>query len=223
MAKSPADKKAAIVILMLITFIFITISGLVYRQSFLRILPLYVSLIVALLQSEVNRYANLIGGLNSVIYSIVYLYYHLYAMAAYAFIVSFPVQIATFVLWNKQSWQNSTVLKKLSLVKRSILIVGSIAAWGIICFFLSGTGSNYKEIDTAVTVLGTVGTVLMMFSYLEYTAFTFGSVFFSIMLYAAMLKDTPEQMTYLGFSVYSMICLLVAVFKANKIYKKQQS
>ena len=66
MKKYLADKKV-MVIIMVITFVFITVSGLVYKQSFLRILPLYISLLIALLQSEVNRYANLVGGLNSII------------------------------------------------------------------------------------------------------------------------------------------------------------
>ena len=53
MKKYLADKKV-MVIIMVITFVFITVSGLVYKQSFLRILPLYISLLIALLQSEVN-------------------------------------------------------------------------------------------------------------------------------------------------------------------------
>ena len=220
MKKYLADKKV-MVIIMVITFVFITVSGLVYKQSFLRILPLYISLLIALLQSEVNRYANLVGGVNSIIYSVVYLYYNLYAMAAYALIVSFPLQIATFVLWNKQPWQNSTVLKRFSAAKRAALIIGTITAWGIICYFLSATDSSHKELDTAVTVVGVVGTVLTLLSYLEYTAFTFAGTVFSTLLYAAMLKETPEQITYLGYSVYSMICTLVALINANKIYSEQ--
>ncbi len=202
-------------------FVFITISGLIYNQSFIRILPLYISLLIALLQAEVNRYANLVGGLNAIIYSVVYLHYNLYAMAAYALIVSFPLQIVTFILWNKQPWQNSTVLKRFSNAKRAILIIGTIIAWGIICYFLSGTDSSHKELDTAVTVEGVVETVLTLFSYLEYTVFTFAGTVFSTLLYVMMLKDTPEQMTYLGYSVYSMICTLVALINANNIYREQ--
>lgn len=213
--------KIIMIIIMAITFTFITISGLMYKQSFLRILPLYISLVVVLLQSEVNRYANLVGGLNSIIYSVVYFYYHLYAMAAYAFIVSFPLQIATFILWNKQPWQNSTVLKRFSYAKRVALIVGTLVAWGIICYFLSGTDSSHKELDTAVTVVGVVATVLTLLSYLEYTVFNFLGTVFSTLLYIAMLKDTPEQITYLGYSVYSMICTFIALINANKIYKEQ--
>ena len=220
MKKYLAEKNIMIII-MAITFAFITISGLMYKQSFLRILPLYISLVVVLLQSEVNRYANLVGGLNSIIYSVVYFYYHLYAMAAYALIISFPLQIVTFVLWNKQPWQNSTVLKRFSTAKRAVLIAGTIIAWAIICYFLSATDSSHKELDTAVTVVGVVATVLTMLSYLEYTVFNFLSTVFSTLLYIAMLKDTPEQMTYLAYSVYSVICTFIALINANKIYKEQ--
>ena len=124
-------------VLILVTFLFLTVSGILFKQSFLRMIPLYISLIVGLLQSNVNRYAPLIGGINSIIYAAVFLYYHLYASAASALFMSCPLQLITFVLWNKKPWGNSTVLKKLSAGKRAVLIAGSVLAWIIICFFLS--------------------------------------------------------------------------------------
>ena len=151
--------------LILVTFLFLTASGILFKQSFLRMIPLYISLIVGLLQSNVNRYAPLIGGINSIIYAAVFLYYHLYASSA--LFMSCPLQLITFVLWNKKPWGNSTVLKKLSAGKRAVLIAGSVLAWILICFFLSETDSSFRELDTAVTVLGTVSTVLTMLSYYD--------------------------------------------------------
>ena len=63
-------------VLILVTFLFLTASGILFKQSFLRMIPLYISLIVGLLQSNVNRYAPLIGGINSIIYAAVFMYYH---------------------------------------------------------------------------------------------------------------------------------------------------
>ena len=88
--------------LMAVTAVLITVTGIIFRQSFIRILPLYVSLLVGLLQSRANRYASLLGGLNSILYTLVYIYLGLYASAGYALLFSFPLQIVTFILWSRR-------------------------------------------------------------------------------------------------------------------------
>lgn len=45
---------------------------------------------------------------------------------------------------------------------------------------------------------------------------------FSILLYLCMLKDTPEQITYLGFSVYLLICQVFACRQVSVLYKVQR-
>lgn len=104
-------------------------------------------------------------------------------------------------------------LKKTVRGKRAILIAGSVLAWILICFFLSETDSSFRELDTAVTVLGTVSTVLTMLSYYEYTATMLLGGVGSILLYAVMLKETPEQVTYLGYAIYSFVCTCMAFVK----------
>ena len=92
-------------LLMAVSFVLITFFGIKYSQDFLQILPLYVSLIVMILQIRVNRYAFLLGGLNSVLYAVVYFFYKLYGSALYSITVSFVMQIATFVSWGKHSYK----------------------------------------------------------------------------------------------------------------------
>ena len=55
--------------LMIVTAALITATGVVFRQSLVNILPLYVSLCVGLLQSRVSRTAYLIGACNSLLYA----------------------------------------------------------------------------------------------------------------------------------------------------------
>ena len=55
--------------MILITGIMITLTGVLSHQSVLRMIPLYVSLAVGILQSRANRYANLIGGINALLYA----------------------------------------------------------------------------------------------------------------------------------------------------------
>ena len=74
MPKEKLSKKdIAIYIMMAVTGISITVAGIVFDQSFLRILPLYVSLIISTLQTKVNRFALLLGGVNSILYGVVYI------------------------------------------------------------------------------------------------------------------------------------------------------
>lgn len=214
--------KILIPILMAVTFVFITITGIEFKQSLFLRIPLYVSLVIALLQSRVNRYASLLGGINSVIYAAVYVHYHLYASAAYALLLSFPLQIITFIMWSRKPWENSTVLKKLSGKMRIIIAAATIVAWCVICFVLTGTDAKFRELDTAVTVLGIAATILTMLSYYEYTFVMLAGGICTIVLYILMLKDTPEQITYLGFSVYSLICTILAFGQVHIIYKKQR-
>ena len=51
-------------VLMACTAVGITVTGVVYHQQFWRMLPLYVSLFVMLLNTRVNRYGLLVGSLN---------------------------------------------------------------------------------------------------------------------------------------------------------------
>ena len=65
-------KNIIIIFLMVCTAVLITVSSVMTDQSFLRVMPLYVSLFIALLQSRVNRFASLLGSVNSIVYGIVY-------------------------------------------------------------------------------------------------------------------------------------------------------
>ena len=80
-------------ILLGITTVCITLSGILYKQPILYMLPLYISLVISLLQSRVNRLAYLIGAGNAILYAIVYWHFRLYASAVYALAFSFTIQL----------------------------------------------------------------------------------------------------------------------------------
>ena len=73
-----------------------------FGQKFIKVLPVVVSLFVVLLSAHANRYTFLIGAVNSVIYSVGYIMERLYASVASALLLSFPIQIVSFVLWKKR-------------------------------------------------------------------------------------------------------------------------
>ena len=57
------------------TAVGITVTGIVFGQDFVRMIPLYVSLFVMLLNSRANRLGLLLGSINSILYALIYYYY----------------------------------------------------------------------------------------------------------------------------------------------------
>lgn len=217
-----SKKDIFIFILMGCTAVLITVAGIYYKQSFFRILPLYISLVIGLLQSRVNRYASLIGSMNSLLYGVVYFYYNLYGSVFSAVLFSFPIQLLTFIRWNKNKWEHSTVLRKLNMKHRILLTIGFFIALAVMWLVLPLIGSEYVFLDSATNLLGIIIYFLTMFAYVEYTFLMIINGVISIILYITMLQDTPETMTFLIYSVYSFICIVFAFFEAKKLYDSQR-
>ena len=209
--------------LMGLTAVLITAAGIYFNQSFLRILPLYISLSVGMLQSRVNRYANLVGSINSLLYGVVYFYYGLYGSMFSAVLFSFPIQLLTFLRWNKNKWEHSTVLRKLTAKQRILLCIGFVVALIATWIVLPLIGSQYVFLDSITNLIGIIIYFLTMFAFVEYTFLMIINGVIGIALYVQMLGDSPELTTYLIFSIYSFICITVAFFQAKKIYKNQQT
>lgn len=217
-----SKKDIFIFILMGCTAVLITVAGIYFHQSFLRILPLYISLVIGLLQSRISRYASLLGSMNSLLYGVVYIYYNLYGSAFSAILFSFPIQLLTFIRWNKNKWEHSTVLRKLNTKQRMLIfagfIVASVAAW----ILLPIIGSQYVFLDSVTNLLGILIYFLTMFAYVEYTFLMIINGVIGTALYITMLDESPEMTTYLIYSVYSFICIVFAFFQAKKLYNSQQ-
>ena len=210
-------------VLMCITAVLITAAGFYFNQSFLRILPLYISLVIGMLQSRVNRYASLIGSLNSLLYGVVYFYYGLYGSLFSAVLFSFPIQLLTFLRWNKNKWEHSTVLRRLTAKQRILLCAGCVFSLIAMWIILPLIGSQYVFLDSITNMLGIVIYFLTMFAFFEYTFLMIINGIIGIALYIQMLGESPEMTTYLIFSVYSFICIVIAFFQAKKIYNSQQA
>ena len=207
--------------MILITGIMITLTGVLSHQSILRMIPLYVSLAVGILQSRANRYANLIGGINALLYAAVYFYFGLYASAANALFVSSPIQIATFIRWSKRSYKHSTKFRCLSAKSRMILSFIFAVSFFAMYMILLALNSKYRLLDLSVSLISVVTSVLALFSFMEYSWTMLGTGVFSIVLDISMMRDHPGQITYLIFSIYSMICIILQVISVHKLYKKQ--
>lgn len=217
-----SKKDIIIYVLMACTGVLITVTGVYFNQSFLRILPLYNSLVIASLQSRVNRYSNLLGSINSLLYTVVYFHYNLYASALSALLFSFPMQMITFIRWNRNKWEKSTLLRKMSRKQRLIVTGGYFAVLAAMWAVLPLLGAEYVFLDSATTLLGILVLFLTMFAFVEYTFCMIINGVISIALYVEMMFDAPETAPFLVFAVYSFICIVFAFFEAKRLYSSQQ-
>ena len=94
-----------------------------------------------LLQARVSRYAFLVGGLNSILYTGAYLLMGLYTTAAYTFLTSFPLQMITFINRNKKTKAGVTELRKMRWHVRGLIALGFL----LICLLPSLVFRRYRE------------------------------------------------------------------------------
>ena len=93
-------------VILLLTAVLVAVTAIIYKLDFICVLPLFVSLFVVMYQSEARRSAYLIGGLNALLYAGIYFFYFkLYGNGLTSVLVSFPLQVATFINWKKHSYK----------------------------------------------------------------------------------------------------------------------
>lgn len=217
------DSNIFMMILVPLTFFGVTATSIVTNQAFFRILPLYVSLLILLLNSRVNRYGLLIGSLNSILYGFVYLHYNLYGSAISAFLVSLPLQLITFILWSKHSYKHSTVFRKMSPRMRLLTALGSIVAYVIYVFAMKNTDANYLYLDSIIMISGIVVPILTLFALVEYAYVSMLTAPVSVLMYVLLSFETPEQLPYLIFNIYSCVCCARQLYNARSLFSEQQS
>ena len=226
--------------LALTTVVLVSVSAIAFEATVIRIIPLYVSIIIMILQANVNRYAFLLGALNSLLYAVVYVLNTQYASVVYAVLVSFPLQLVSFINWHKKSTGAKTKLRTLNVRGIIILALVSAATWVLFyftwdlaldsvvkAFGLSVTPTNtadvIKVLDNTITTLGIVATVLIMLRYVEYTALQILSQVASIAIYCVLMANDLSQITYVIFSAYSAVCVVRAIMNIKKQLKEERS
>lgn len=203
------------------TFALVIITGIIFGQPFIRMLPLIISIIIMMFQSEANRYAYIAGGVNAVLYAYVYFRLGLYASAASALFFSFPIQVLTFLNWNKHSYKKSTQFKSLSDKARIYIAVGLIVGWLAVLKVLQLVGSEYAILDNTASMLGILVSVLTMRAYIEYSYLWIVSTAMSVILNIQVAVNNISHITYVIYSCYSMWCVCMAFINVRKLYKQQ--
>lgn len=116
------DKKKIIIII--VTGIAILTAGILCKQQFFLMLPLFVSLFVMGFQSEANRIGVLIGACNALLYTVTYIVMGVYASAISGLLFSFPIQLMTFFRWRKNAYKKTVMFKKMTNKQRIAFTVG---------------------------------------------------------------------------------------------------
>lgn len=202
-------------IMLPITFLLILATGIIFKQELLAILPLFVSLGVMVLQARVNRYAWLVGSLNSLLYCYYYFSMGLMSNFLYALIISFPLQMITFFNWRKKTTDKVTRLKKMSPRQRILAISAFLLAWWGIFFGISFfPNASYSILDTLTSVLGIAVTILTALRFSEYVFLQLVSGAINIVMYVAIIWDGElESITYLIYAIYCLVCIVLAAVR----------
>ena len=201
-----------------ITFILILATGIIFEQDFFSILPLFVSLVVMVLQARVNRYALLLGSLNSLLYCYYYFTMGLMSNFLYAIIVSFPMQMISFINWSRNTKGKITKLKKMSVRQLMISVIIFVLGWCAIFFGISlFENASYSLLDTLTTTLGITVTILTMLCFSEYVILQCVSCTITIIMYTTIvLSGDLASITYFVYGVYCLICVILAAVRMYK-------
>ena len=141
----------------------------------------------------------------------------LYANAAYALLTSFPLQIITFINWNRKTSGGVTRLKKMSWRVRGLLTVGFVLIWIPVFFAIRAIpGANQSFLDVTGTLLGILITVLSMLRFSEYAPLNLVSVCISLATHFAIFQTDASNITYVIYTAYSGICVFAAIIRMKK-------
>lgn len=210
------------IILIVATGIAILVAGILCKQEFFLMIPLFVSLFVMAFQSEANRVGALIGSINSLVYTVAYIYMGVYASAASAILFSFPVQLMTFFRWKKNAYKKTVVFRKMTTKMRIGWSLVFLVIWGIMAAVFMHLDYEYAILDSCTFLFGFVTPVLTMLAYIEYTYLWIIQSVVGVFLNIQMVANDYKETTYLIYGVYALYCVIGAFINVNKFYKEQQ-
>ena len=141
------------IIIIVLTGIAILVTGILCKQQWFLMVPLFVSLFVMAFQSEANRLGVLIGAGNALLYTATYICMGVYVSAASAVLFSFPIQLMTFFRWKKNAYKNTVVFKKMSTKVRIICTAALLALWAVTAAVFYHLEYEYALFDSLLFLL----------------------------------------------------------------------
>lgn len=191
-------------------------------KDLINVIPLYISMVVVLLNTQASRYGVLLGGFNAILYALIYFIFGLYSQTLYALLFSFPMQIITFCRWSKRPYGDSTVFKRLTRKQWFGVAIMFGVVYAAMAVVFTKLGSDFVLLDNFLTLVGILSTALMMLSYIDYTYLYPLSAFVGLFLGLLMALEHPERTPWLVHSCYNAVCSLLTFSKVRKLYQEQQ-
>ena len=131
---------------MLITGVGILICAIVFKQMFIKVLPLFFSLIIMLLNSRANRIGFLLGAANSGIYLIGYFLESVYGTMM-STLFGMAMALIAYFRWKKDSYGKATIFRSFSVTQRIFGAGCLVLAWSICSFILWKMGGTAVVFD----------------------------------------------------------------------------
>lgn len=212
-------------ILALAVFIALLTTGIITKQLFIKMLPCFISLAVLFLSANANRYAYLLGGINSLIYSIGFYMEGLYGSVAQSVIAGFLFQILIFFRWKKYSVKNSktTKLREFNLTWKILSVAITVAVSAGVSLILKSLNGSNTFLDSMVFVMGLVGTALIYFGYVDQWIYTGICGVITLLIWIIKIQSDISAITYLIYSIYNLIKIVEGFIKWHNIYKQQKT
>lgn len=221
-----SNKKKSILfeyIPMAITGIGILICAIVFKQMFIKVFPLFFSLLIMLLNSRANRIGYVLGSINSCIYIIGFLMEGVYGSVA-STVFGIVIMMITYFRWKSKAYGKATIFRKFSTSGRVILAEILCIAWAITSFVLSKMGGTATLIDGMTMVLGFATNILNIAACVEAPFLNIISGLCSLGLWVQIVfvNGNYAASTYLVYSVYCVYMIARTFFRWLKLYKEQQ-
>ena len=221
-----SDKKKAILfeyIPMAVTGIIILACAIVFKQMFIKVLPLFFSLLIMLLNARANRIGFILGAINSCIYIIGYLMEGVYGTVA-STVFGIVIMLITYFRWKSNAYGKATMFRQFSARGRVLLALVLCVAWMATSFVLLKIGGTATAIDGLSMVLGFATNILTIVAYVEapFLNIISGLCQFALWVQIVFVNGNYTAMTYLVYNVYCTYMIIRTFYRWLKLYKEQK-
>ena len=209
---------------MAVTGIGILACAIVFKQMFIKVLPLFFSLLIMLLNSRANRIGFILGAINSCIYIIGFIMEGVYGTVA-STVFGIVIMLITYFRWKSKAYGKATEFRRFSARGRVLLALVLCVAWAATVFALRMMGGTATVIDGLTMVLGFAINILNIVAYVEapFLNIISGLSQFALWMQIVFINKNYAALTYLVYSIYCSYMIARTFYRWLALYKEQQS
>jgi nicotinamide mononucleotide transporter PnuC len=190
---------------------------------FIKVLPLFFSLLIMLLNSRANRIGFILGSINSCIYIIGYLMEGVYGTVA-STVFGIIIMLISYFRWKSNAYGKATVFRRFSTRGRILLTLVLCIAWAGTTFTLSMINGTATVMDGLTMVLGFATNILTIVAYVEAPFLNIISCLcqFGLWVQIVFVNKNYSATTYLVYMIYCTYMVIRTYCRWLALYKEQQ-